>query len=84
MQTSKIFTIKIFSKSDSFYGTLKKYPKYISGGGFLVNWKAVRVLQEQIPKNPVIPIDDAFIGVCMYKAGLSLNLGIETFMFINY
>ena len=45
------------------------YPKYVSGGGFLVNWAAALALQNQIPKTPIISIDDAYIGIAMELAG---------------
>lgn len=51
-----------------------KYPAYVSGGGFLVNWKGALVLQEQIPKTPITTIDDAFIGICMMRAGFENNV----------
>ena len=45
------------------------YPKYISGGGFLMNRAAAAVLRTQIPLTPVITIDDALIGIAMARAG---------------
>ena len=52
------------------------YPNYVSGGGFIMNWNAAKNIQKQIPLNPVSPIDDAFIGICLQRAGLSNNLRI--------
>ena len=53
------------------YGNI--YPNYVSGGGFIMNWNAAKNIQKQIPLNPVSPIDDAFIGICLKRAGLSNN-----------
>ena len=41
-----------------------------------MNWNAAKNIQKQIPLNPVSPIDDAFIGICLQRAGLSNNLRI--------
>ena len=41
-----------------------------------MNWNAAKIIQKQIPMNPVSPIDDAFIGICLKRAGLSNNLRI--------
>lgn len=49
-----------------------KYPPYVSGGGLVINRKAIFALQENIKITPIIPIDDAFIGVCMRRAGLQV------------
>jgi hypothetical protein len=50
------------------------YPPYVSGGGFIMNSKAAFLLQSEIPKNPLIPIDDAFLGICMHQAGKTENI----------
>jgi len=34
-----------------------------------MNWLAAMAVLEQIPHNPIIPIDDAYIGICMQAAG---------------
>ena len=39
-----------------------------------MNRKALFVLQGQILLNPLISIDDAFLGICMFKAGLEDRL----------
>ena len=51
-----------------------KYPAYVSGGGFLMNWETIKVLHAQIPENPITPIDDAFLGICFKKAGFEKNV----------
>ena len=35
------------------------------------------LVQEQIPKTPIITIDDAFIGVCAEKANMTINYNIQ-------
>lgn len=45
------------------------YPNYISGGGFYLNRAALNTFQQFIKVTPMIPIDDAFIGVAMERAG---------------
>ena len=39
-----------------------------------MNRRALFVLQGQILLNPLISIDDAFLGICMFKAGLEHRL----------
>jgi len=39
------------------------YPTYVSGGGFVMNWKIAMIFQENIPTTPLSPIDDAFVGI---------------------
>lgn len=50
------------------------YPTYVSGGGFVINRMAMLKVQEMIKITPMIPIDDAFIGICLRRAGLELNI----------
>lgn len=48
----------------------KYYPPYVSGGGFIMSYvMAVKIFQA-MKELPIIPIDDAFIGVCLRKLGL--------------
>ena len=54
------------------------YPRYVSGGGFLMNAKAMVRVQDMIKITPMIPIDDAFIGICMRRAGLEDNIYMDT------
>lgn len=60
------------------------YPKYISGGGFLMNRAAAVTLQKQIPRTPVISIDDAFIGIAMVKAGFPDHIHNQREMFRSW
>jgi len=47
----------------------KYYPPYVSGGGFIMSYvMAIRIF-EAMKELPIIPIDDAFIGVCLRKLG---------------
>ena len=43
------------------------YPKYASGSGHIMTRNALFVLEGQMQLNPLISIDDAFIGICMTK-----------------
>ena len=56
------------SKYEDLVWPKTKYPPYVSGGGLVMNRAAVQVLRNAIPKNPVIPIDDAFVGICLKSA----------------
>jgi hypothetical protein len=49
------------------------YPPYCSGASLFMNKGAVNVMKNNIGKLPKIPIDDAFLGICMRKAGYSEN-----------
>jgi len=49
------------------------YPPYVSGASLFMNKGAVDVLKENIRKLPKIPIDDAFLGICMRKGGYNEN-----------
>jgi len=42
------------------------------------------VLQEQIPKNPITPIDDAFLGICMKQAGFENNIHSKNAIFRSW
>lgn len=39
-----------------------------------MNWKIALILQKQIPITPIIPIDDAFIGIALSLACLTNNI----------
>lgn len=41
------------------------YPPYVSGGGFLMSAKVGRKVFKVLNQVPLIPIDDAFMGVCL-------------------
>ena len=49
------------------------YPPYVSGASLFMNKGAVDVIKNNIGKLPKIPIDDAFLGICMRKAGYNEN-----------
>lgn len=45
----------------------KYYPPYVSGGGFLMSSVVAKKIFEVSKVTPIIPIDDAFLGVCLRK-----------------
>ena len=49
------------------------YPPYVSGASLFMNKAAVDVIKENIRKMPMIPIDDAFLGICLREGGYSGN-----------
>ena len=49
------------------------YPPYVSGASLFMNKAAVDVIKESIRKMPMIPIDDAFLGICLREGGYSGN-----------
>ncbi|XP_027628250.1 acetylgalactosaminyl-O-glycosyl-glycoprotein beta-1,3-N-acetylglucosaminyltransferase [Tupaia chinensis] len=55
------------------------YPVYCSGGGFLLSRHTVRALHAA--KKKLFPIDDAYMGMCLQRAGLapSGHQGIRPF-----
>lgn len=53
------------------------YPPYVSGAGILMNREAMLKIQAQIPTTPIINIDDALIGICAEKAGLTRGKNIR-------
>jgi len=57
------------SKYADFKWNKERYPTYVSGGGFIMNFAAAMAIQSQIPTTPLIAIDDAYIGVCLSRAG---------------
>ena len=48
----------------------KYYPPYVSGGGFLMSSLISKKIFEVTKVTPIIPIDDAFLGVCLKKLGI--------------
>lgn len=48
----------------------KYYPPYVSGGGFVMSSLIAKKIFEVIKVTPIIPIDDAFMGVCLKKLGV--------------
>ena len=48
----------------------KYYPPYVSGGGFVMSSLVSKKIFEVTKVTPIIPIDDAFLGVCLKKLGL--------------
>uniref|UniRef100_A0A6I8N6P3 Hexosyltransferase n=2 Tax=Ornithorhynchus anatinus TaxID=9258 RepID=A0A6I8N6P3_ORNAN len=47
------------------------YPPYCSGGGFLLSAFTVRAFWQAARSVPPFPIDDAFVGMCLERAGLA-------------
>lgn len=45
------------------------YPKYVSGGGFIMTRRAADGIYSVLNSTPMIPIDDAYVGICMLHAG---------------
>ncbi|CAJ1064246.1 N-acetyllactosaminide beta-1%2C3-N-acetylglucosaminyltransferase 3-like isoform X3 [Xyrichtys novacula] len=58
-----------------------EYPPYCSGGGFIMSGYTASVIYNMSKSIPLIPIDDAYMGMCLNKAGLSPSLhgGVKTF-----
>lgn len=48
----------------------KYYPPYVSGGGFVMSSLVSKKIFEVTKVTPLIPIDDAFLGVCLKKLGM--------------
>uniref|UniRef100_A0A8D2CV37 Hexosyltransferase n=1 Tax=Sciurus vulgaris TaxID=55149 RepID=A0A8D2CV37_SCIVU len=59
----------------------KAYPLYCSGGGFLLSSHTARALRTAARHTPLFPIDDAYMGMCLQRAGLqpSGHEGIRPF-----
>uniref|UniRef100_A0A2K6T3R0 Hexosyltransferase n=1 Tax=Saimiri boliviensis boliviensis TaxID=39432 RepID=A0A2K6T3R0_SAIBB len=57
------------------------YPVYCSGGGFLLSGATARALRLAAHHTPLFPIDDAYMGMCLERAGLepSGHEGIRPF-----
>ena len=76
-----MFPQAVLHDEDTKYGDdrypFTSYPPYVSGAGILMNWAAVELVNEQIPKTPIISIDDAFIGICARRAGMVKDKNIK-------
>jgi len=48
----------------------KFYPPYVSGGGFIMSSYIAAQIFEVMKVLPIIPIDDAFVGICLEKIGV--------------
>ncbi|XP_020022603.2 acetylgalactosaminyl-O-glycosyl-glycoprotein beta-1,3-N-acetylglucosaminyltransferase [Castor canadensis] len=57
------------------------YPVYCSGGGFLLSRHTAQALRVAARHTPLFPIDDAYLGMCLQRAGLrpSGHEGIRPF-----
>uniref|UniRef100_A0A673TQA2 Hexosyltransferase n=2 Tax=Suricata suricatta TaxID=37032 RepID=A0A673TQA2_SURSU len=60
---------KYFVPPQLFPGTA--YPVYCSGGGFLLSSHTIRALRAAALHTPLFPIDDAYMGMCLKRAGLA-------------
>lgn len=49
----------------------KYYPPYVSGGGFIMSSYIAAQIFEVMKILPIIPIDDAFVGICLEKIGIN-------------
>jgi len=63
---------KYYVSSTTYPGA--RYPAYVSGGGFVISSPVAKKLFDVIPKLPPLPIDDAFLGLCLKKIGISWRL----------
>ena len=61
------------------------YPKYISGGGYYMNYQAIELFRKLVRITPMIPIDDALTGIVFQRGNhqgtVSRNLGPFQFYF---
>uniref|UniRef100_A0A8D1KM61 Hexosyltransferase n=2 Tax=Sus scrofa TaxID=9823 RepID=A0A8D1KM61_PIG len=57
------------------------YPTYCSGGGFLMSSRTIQAVRKAARLTPLFPIDDAYMGMCLDRAGLepSGHEGIRPF-----
>ncbi|XP_015260430.1 PREDICTED: N-acetyllactosaminide beta-1,3-N-acetylglucosaminyltransferase 3-like [Cyprinodon variegatus] len=57
------------------------YPPYCSGGGFLLSGYTAMVIFNKSHSIPLLPIDDAYMGMCLAEAGLSPehHIGVRPF-----
>ncbi|KAI5615391.1 beta-3-galactosyltransferase-like, partial [Silurus asotus] len=60
---------------------LDSYPPYCGGGGFLLSHFTARIIYNMSHSISLIPIDDAYLGMCLEKAGLKpvFHIGVKTF-----
>ncbi|KAJ3611029.1 hypothetical protein NHX12_021045 [Muraenolepis orangiensis] len=56
------------------------YPPYCSGGGYLLSGYTSKVLHQMSKYVPLQPIDDAYMGMCLARAGLkpSNHIGVKS------
>lgn len=56
------------------------YPPYCGGGGYLLSGYTAMVIYRMSQSIPIHPIDDAYMGMCLSKAGLSpsSHSGVKT------
>ena len=57
------------SKYSDFRWNSAEYPVYVSGAAFIMNYAAGMAILSQIPSTPIISIDDAYLGICLERAG---------------
>ncbi|KAM4549163.1 N-acetyllactosaminide beta-1,3-N-acetylglucosaminyltransferase 3-like isoform 2-T2 [Odontesthes bonariensis] len=57
-----------------------QYLPYCGGGGFLMSGYTAKVIYRMSQHIPLHPIDDAYMGMCLSKAGLapSSHIGVKT------
>lgn len=48
----------------------ERYPPYCSGGGMLMSGYTARVIHRESQSIELVPIDDAYLGMCLEQAGL--------------
>ncbi|KAK2835374.1 hypothetical protein Q5P01_015858 [Channa striata] len=56
------------------------YPPYCGGGGFLLSGHTALVIFNMSKSITILPVDDAYLGMCLAKAGLSptSHMGVKT------
>lgn len=69
MYNNKRRTDPSYGKYQDLVWNEELYPNYTSGACLFMNRAAVEVIHENIPKLPIIPIDDAFLAICMRNGG---------------
>ncbi|XP_030288446.1 N-acetyllactosaminide beta-1,3-N-acetylglucosaminyltransferase 3-like [Sparus aurata] len=59
----------------------ESYPPYLSGGGYLLSGYTASVIYNMSQSIDIIPIDDAYMGMCLAKAGLGpmSHIGVKVF-----
>ncbi|KAM4739131.1 N-acetyllactosaminide beta-1,3-N-acetylglucosaminyltransferase 3-like [Anableps anableps] len=60
--------------------TTNTYQPYCGGGGYLLSGYTALVIYRMSQSIPIHPIDDAYMGMCLSKAGLSpsSHIGVKT------
>nr|XP_020452563.1 N-acetyllactosaminide beta-1,3-N-acetylglucosaminyltransferase 3-like [Monopterus albus]XP_020452564.1 N-acetyllactosaminide beta-1,3-N-acetylglucosaminyltransferase 3-like [Monopterus albus] len=58
----------------------ESYPPYCGGGGFLLSGYTALVIYNMSLSSTIHPIDDAYMGMCLAKAGLApaSHIGVKT------